>query len=368
MAGGLITLSKGSFNLAAQVSVAKNDIHIKGQGRKATQLICTVANMNGVVFGSGGVPGCEFVSLRGVTIGASVAKNAGAAVLIDGVSEPIIDDFHIDSHFNGVVVQGAAASSGGVHLSRGRIAATVPATGSSIIIKDFSDLIYLDRVTCAQDLGAGQPLYGLYVVNASAIQMVSCEFVQQGTGLFLSPTNGLNLVHSSFVDSYFDNCTNGGIGIAPAGGGYVGGLLFTACWMASAGAGGQGIYTAGAGTIDGVAMVNCRSLLNVNHGFVFTNGSNIFLDACMAYGNSAPPSVAGTSHGIFFNNPATAFAVRNCRSGPMDNVANTQGWGLTIGAGPNNYVVTGNNLRGNAVGALNDLGGPNKTVANNLLL
>lgn len=363
-AGGLITLTKGDFNLAAQVAVDKHAVHIRGQGMGATTVLTTLVGMNGFVFGNGGAPKRLAGSLSHMTIDAAagVVKNAGAAILLNGADEWEIDKIFISRQFNGILLDN---NSVGDRLTNLVIANTIAATGTSIILQGLCDNVFLSKII-ADTAGSGNCLAGLAAPNCNNFIMTDCSFIRQGIGMSLAPGNGQICTHSSIENSYFDNNSFMALYINPAGGGVVAGIIFTSSWFASSGAAGHNVLTAGAGTVDGLSFAHCRSLLAQHHGFVFTVGQHIELDACKAYGNSA--AVNNVEDGIYFGGACSNFAVRNCNSGPYGNYGATQAAGCRVIVGANNYVIVGNNLRSNLTGALIDGGGPNKTVANNLVV
>lgn len=359
--GGQITLTKGDFNLASQVLVDKDGVNLVGKGNYASRLITGVVGMNGVVFGNGGAPLRGLGGFRHLGVWSSVVKNAGAGILLNGVVDIKLSDFRIDSQFHGIDVSGGSLN----HIERGSITQTVAATGTSIIVRNLADALYLDHITAD---GAPSPLYGLDVQSTNNLIVSDCSFIRHTNGLNIQPGNGLFVVHSSFVNSYFDNCVTGAVVIFPGAGGIVAGLEFLGCWLASS-SGNFGILIGGGGgIIDGIEFFANRVVLNVQHGIVLDASSNVFIDSCTIYGNSAPPSAAGVFHGIIVTAAARDFAIRNCRSGQMGNIANTQGWGIVTTIGANNYIITNNSLRLNTLGGLLDGGGPNKVVGSNLLV
>lgn len=359
--GGLVTLTKGDFNLASQILIDRDGVNLAGQGTYASRLIAGVAGMNGVVFGNGGAPLRGLGGFRHASIWSSVVKNAGAAIYLNGVVNIRVSDFYLDSQFKGIDVNGGSAN----YIGQGDIRQTVPATGTSIIVRNLADALYLHQITAD---AAPAPLYGLDLQSTNNVIVSDCSFIRHTNGLNIQPGNGLFVVHSSFVNSYFDNCVTAGIVIFPGAGGIVTGLEFLGCWAASSSANFGMLIGGGGGIIDGIEFFGNRVALNVQHGIVLDASKNVFIDSCTLYGNSAPPSVAGTYHGIIVNAAASDFAIRNCRSGQMGNVGNTQGYGCVTTFGANNYVITGNNFRTNTIAALLDGGGPNKVVANNLLV
>ncbi len=120
-------------------------------------------------------------------------------------------------------------------------------------------------------------------------------------------------------------------------------------------------------TVDDVSIANSISINNGGHGIYMTAGNtNVNITGNTITGNSiiAP----NTNSGVYIEDfGASDFIINNNLIKPTAGAANNQQYGINI-VGPNSdrYSITGNDLAGNATGAISDGGaGPSKTLFNN---
>jgi hypothetical protein len=127
---------------------------------------------------------------------------------------------------------------------------------------------------------------------------------------------------------------------------------FVMCWFSCGRAGGGS---------SGAVVDNCQSIRFTNSRFFNCGGSGVVVNAsssditftaCKADSNSVT-SGAGNSHGFQFSNNCTQFQIIGCTAS-NGLYTGTQGYGIFIGSGSNQFVVRDCNLVGNATGALLD--------------
>ncbi len=183
--------------------------------------------------------------------------------------------------------------------------------------------------------------------------MDGCDFIHCHIGLVILPASGAQaVVWGFFSNCSFDTSSNYGIYIAPTGGGSVKGMTFTGCWTSTC-TGGILLLPDATSTIDGVDFNGHRSFNNDQRGMLYSGGTNIHLNACIFTGNSQ--SSSGTYAGIDILPNNIAFSVTSCYLAQGYGFANTQSYGLQVGTGCNNYIISNNDMRLNVQGAMNNL-------------
>lgn len=101
---------------------------------------------------------------------------------------------------------------------------------------------------------------------------------------------------------------------------------------------------------------------------IFIAGTRVSVNGVNIYSNSSPGrgGTAGLASGVYLSPDARDIIINGNQIGPGTASA-SQAYGVVIDAAADGFAVTGNNLRGNATGAINNSAGtgPSKIVANN---
>jgi hypothetical protein len=123
---------------------------------------------------------------------------------------------------------------------------------------------------------------------------------------------------------------------------------------------GSGFATGGSG----VSYAGCSSWENHSSGFRSANGKDVTYSSCIAKNNSREN--AGAADGFRVDVGSRNVVISGCHAFD-DQESKSQGYGTRISGSVDDYVVTGNSLKGNLIGAVLDDGRSNKVIANNLL-
>ena len=142
---------------------------------------------------------------------------------------------------------------------------------------------------------------------------------------------------------------------------------FVGCWF-SGGRSGAGSAGAIIDTCQSIRFTNCR-FFNCGGSGVIVNSSaasDITFTACKADSNSVTKG-AGVAHGFQFGNNCTQFQLIGCTAS-NGLYTGTQGYGIFIGSGSDQFAVRDCNLVGNATGAMLDGSSPtaDKTIHGNI--
>lgn len=365
--GGVVYVPQGTYVITASLTISRSGVNLLGAGQTATIIEAATTYANGDVILFSSVSAC---SARMLTIAAPAQRQGGAAMHISNSDEIYIQDVDMNNMFYGCVIDGAQ---GILHyidrgywtnFTQGGIGIWINITNGNGNDQYISNIVMDDNLPNHGD-PATQPLAGIRIQNSQAVWMRSCDILHAQSGLLIDPPGGGLVTWCFFTDCAWDQCGNYGIKIAPLPGARIRGLEFVNCWSSST-LTYDGCYIGGsdANAVDTVQFIGHRFLQNQANGLYVTGpaATQIFLDACAVGGNN--PSNNGNS-GIVFTESCKNFAVRNCRIGAFAWFGTTQQNGILVTGGCNNYIITGNMMLGN-ITDINDSGGPNKIVANNL--
>jgi len=348
--GGIVLLPAGLYLVGGTLNITTNGITIFGANTKAATIKVPNSAPTTVHFTA-----CTRKTVRNVNF-YSTGRSAGASIVFDGCGSTLVEDVDMVYQFIGVQVNG-----GSVHrINRGYW--ILSQNGSGIILAGNVPEVHISRISLDANATA-QGAVGLNIQNANGVWVDSCDFIHCFNGLLISPGAGQNIDYCHFSNTAWDSSSSRCILIsATAANSTIHGLYFSNCWSATC------TYDTCVvtGNVDGCCFVEHKFLNSTNGNGLWVSGpaKNIYVDNCVASGITV-------GNAYCFVGNATDFAVRNSFAGVMGSTGNASFAGNSIGlrvlAGCNNYVITGNVLRGNTSSNLMDQGGPNKVVGMNLL-
>jgi hypothetical protein len=353
--GGIDIFPPGSYAVSSQITIPCANVYLQGAGTAATQINSSATSSSIFVFSGFND------EISGMQIAYTSAATAGAAVNLSTANAFVADRVTINNAFRGILVTNSVAD----YFSNLFFNNMTPGTGVGIYINGGNDQFF-NTVTMGNPSGS-QPRAGYEIVSSGGVWMNGVDAIHSGTGLLIDPPNGSSVTYLFIENSAFDTNAADGIALLPFAGGTVYGSTFSGSWTASSGS--YGVHIGGTGLTDGVRFIGHRSFDNGMDGyFVQASGSsaNISFNNCDASGNSL--SSSGTFAGFEFGPGVSGFSVTNSRAGQEAGLPGTQGRGILIDTGAStSYLLTGNDLRGNAVGSLSDGGtGSGKIVKGNL--
>lgn len=353
--GGVVYLPQGKYLLSGNLSITGNGVNLVGAGQAATTLLIAGGYSNGDVISFNNL---HAGSVRMLTITSAAQRAGGAAIHLNNASEVYIQDVDMSNMFIGCLIDGA----GGVlqYIDRGYWTNFSPGGAGIWINNNNGNDQYISHICMDNTTNiANQPLAGIRVTGSGAVWANSVDIIHCQNGLLVDPSSSGFISWCFFTDCAWDTCGYHCMLINPAAGATVKGLNFVDCWSSTAQTY-DGCYIGG--PVDGVQFTGHRFFNNAGNGLIVVGpATNVFVDASGAAGNNGGNT---SSSGFAFNN-CQSFAVRNCRTGAYVGFGVSQTNGIIITPGCNNYIITGNIVAGNTTG-INDAGGPNKVVANNL--
>jgi hypothetical protein len=357
--GAAIIIPQGSFKLSG-ITATCQGLFIKGAGVNATTILGSSLTGNTFTFSA---PGHQGIS--DMTISINGAPTAGAAVAVNGVLNYTMDKVKIINPFQGININGGVIQ----YYSDIEIRNIQPSSGVGIYISGFGNDQFLKNIVM-DNTSTAQPLACIRINNTNAVWIDSVDAIHCGTGLLVDPQAATDYISWLFVsNSAFDTSSGSGITLAPANASAViKGVNFIGSWTSTNTT--LGVNIAGVGIVDGVRFVGHRAYNNGQSGYFISSSNaanikNVSFNNSDASGNSQ--NSLGTFSGFDVGADVSGFSITNSRSGQEAGFSNTQNRGILINPGAgNNYMVTGNDLRGNTVGLYDGGTGANKIINSNL--
>lgn len=335
----IIRAPAGTYKLTSGVALAAAQ-HIRGDGPTSTIFSCSDAFDAFTLSSSyAGVSDCSFTSASSRTANAYVKLSAATR-------GNFVRRVTMTNAFIGVWIAAEAVIN---YFEDIELVNTTPATGVGIWINGGNDT-FLNRIVMDAPVGS-QPLCGIRMQRTQATWTTDCDMIHQGRGIQIDPDAAGLITWCFFTNVACDLGTGDGLYVNPNNA-TVKGLFFNNCWFSS-NLNGTNLTRTGTGAVDGVFFNNCTLFNNNNRGGWTQIASNVEYSNCRISGNSQAAS--GTYAGIEYANNVTSFSMHGNRSGAIAGFANTQSYGLLIGTGCDQYVMSDNNLIGNVTaGALDN--------------
>ena len=339
-------MPSGTYLISSGLSIIIAGQNIIGDGPKQTNILVSGSSYDAITISA------DYGGVEGVKIYSSLPRVSGAFININTATRGnYIRTFVFQSAYIGIHISADAVIT---YIENGEILDCTPSTGTGIIINGGNDT-FINHIV--MDSIGTEPLCGISVKKTQAIWVSDCDIINFGTPLDISP-NGLlsGLVTWCFFSQLaLDSSIGSGIQVIPSNGATVKGLFFDNCWSST---NNRGVYVASTsgGIVDTVHFTDCTFYNNQLQGALVDNAGgnvrNVEFNNCRAAGNSQAAS--GVSAGFDISNNVVNFAVRGCRSGAHAGFPATQSYGILIGTGCNEYVITDNNLIGNVTAAAFD--------------
>lgn len=213
-----------------------------------------------------------------------------------------------------------------------------------------NDILISDFVMNAGTIARGQ-LGGIRLNNKAEAIMVNRGDILLGKYSLTTDASlysiGVRPAYCNFTDVFFDSSERGSVIDKMVESEFIG------CWF-SGGRTAPGYPGLTLNQSDSLKFTNTRFFNNGSHGLSVTSTTKrLALSNCSANSNSVTVG-AGISHGLFFGASVTDFSITGCTS-TNGLYTGTQGYGIYLTAGCDNFAIRDNLLSGNATGAINDL-------------
>jgi hypothetical protein len=338
--GRSVYMPSGTYLISFGLSIATSGQNIFGDGPEQTNILVSGSSYDAITISA------SYGGLDGIKIYSTLARTAGSFIKMNTATRGnFIRNFLLQNGYVGIHIDAEAVIT---FIENGQILDCTPSTGIGIIINGGNDT-FISHVV--MDSSGIEPACGLNITRTQAVWVSDSDIIDFGTPLRINPNGAANgLVTWCFFSQFaLDTSDGNGIEIFPSNGATIKGLFFDNCWSATNDRGAYVASTSG-GIVDTVHFTDCTFYNNQLQGALVDNAGgnvrNVEFNNCRSAGNSQ--AVSGVSAGFDIGNNVTGFAIRGCRSGAHAGFPVSQSYGFLIGTGCNQYVVTSNDLSGNA--------------------
>ena len=358
--GGLVWVPAGTF-LIGSLTIPTAGVTIAGSGASATTLKTNSATADVLTFSSTGG------YVRDLQMAASVTRTGGA--YIKSANGVIARDLNLTGYFVGMSVQGASPSSLAVGAQLMNVNTFAPAVGAGsalAIFENYANAVVRNVIGTGTASGQ-QPDYGLVFKNGDTAFVSDTNVTRHGYALAVIPGAGENNYSFNASNSDFDSAgvISGSLNAAscliqPSGNGNIYESHFSNIWCGLAASDGATIGSTGTGFVDGMHWV--AGIFDGNGGSGFHITSNVKNWSAIG-GHAAGNGGAG----YYVSQASTDWRIIGVQAGPVAQRGSNTSTGINIGAAAsNNYVISHNDVCGNAGGTIFDGGtGTTKYITQN---
>lgn len=357
--GGTLLLPPGTC-IVSSIS-APIGVTVAGWGIGSTTLATNSATANMLTFSSTGG------GLRDIQLASTVTRTGGAYVTSqNGI---IVRNVASKGHFVGFNISGASSSSLAVNPSFTNVNMFLPAIGAgsaAMIFENYANAVVKGSVITGTPSGQ-QPDYGLVFKNGDTAFVSDTNVTRNGYALAIIPGASENNYSFNASNDDFDSAglISGGVNAAscliqPTGTGNIYEAHFTSVWCGLAAGDGATIGSTGTGFIDGMHWV--AGLFDGNGGSGFHITSNVKNWSAIG-GHAAGNGGAG----YYVSAASTDWRIIGVQAGPVSQRGSNTSTGINVGvAASNNYIISHNDVCGNAGGTIFDGGtGATKYITQN---
>jgi len=359
--GNTVYVPGGTYLITAGLSLSSQGQNIYGDGARKSNILVSGSAYDAITLAA------SYTGIDGLSIYSSSPRSSGAFIKMNNPTRGnFIQNFVLQNGYVGINIDAEVVIT---YIQNGEILDATPSTGTGIIISGGNDT-FISHVV--MDSSGVEPDCGLRINRTQAVWVSDSDIIDFGTPLRICPNGAAGgLVTWCFFSQFaLDTSSGNGIEIFPSNGATIKGLFFDNCWSATNNRGAYIASTSG-GIVDTVHFTDCTFYNNQLQGALVDNAGgnvrNVEFNNCRAAGNSQ--AVSGVSAGFDIANNVVGFAIRGCRSGAHAGFGVSQSYGLLLGTGCNQYVVTSNDLSGNATAGAFDnskLTSTVRAVTNNL--
>jgi len=349
--GGGVYFQIGTYNISSELVMSDLGVILIGESRYKTTLQQTTTSAK-ILNISG-----SYCGVRGLSFKYSATPiSGGTAIYIDGSSYPSLNDFVILNAYVGIEITNSVAQK----IINFEI---FDYESIGIFLHEINDSFISKFIINAGNATRGA-LGGIRLYNKTEAIIVCDGDILLGV---YSMTTGADSyaqnvrpAYNNFTNVFFDSATNGTV---------IDKIVeteFVGCWF-SGGRSGGGISGASVSQSDSIKFTNTRFFNCGSHGCSITATANYTIfNSCSFESNSVTAGV-GVAHGLAIAANTDNFTIVACKAS-NGLFTGTQGYGIIVISGSSdNYIITDNQLQGNATGGLLDAGtGTNKTISGNI--
>lgn len=295
------------------------------------------------------------LTMNGIEILSSVTKTSGYLLNLIGSYNTMLDQIILTNGYNHLGVTGAASQT--THVSN-----LVSANASNYHIdhQNVSADVFFDKCYLHGQASNNQSVAGANIRQAGDVTLRGVNTAWCGTDVLITPASGQRVQALHLEGCFFDTATGYGVYAQPSGTGKIDLLKISDVWCCTHNQG--GILLGGStGAINKAELIGCTVSNNLLNGlFINVGATNVTVigGSFSANANNGIAVAAGVSN----------FKIMGATCGPDGEFGANAQWGILIadGAGQD-FIVTGNQLKGNPLGGLYDgATGPFRQTGGNL--
>jgi hypothetical protein len=402
--GGTVYMPAGVYRVDSSIIWGHNGIYLRGDGQGATVLKSTMVGYDTITIEGndtgGNVAGSILTARDGgvsrMRIVSSVDRLEGCAIRLYQCSNIILEHLRFDGYPLGTFGQQDVGGNLGtaIRIDGGRLQ-------NNIWLKDFE----INGCDTGISIGGNDDIApkNIHLTNG---EINNCQF---GGGVQVFSCTGLDVVNVgvtgcdagwrfraisgygsirwvSLTNARADSNREGGFSFK-AENSFVSGIRMTGCLSSNNGNGtipgstttytpydGYGIYfEQQGGHVENILVDSTTIVNNGFNGIFIKSGIHISVTNCLIENNSSYAPKIGQGYGIFVADLVNYFIITSNqigttgKAGSLGVTAETQGYGIFIGADTDNFTVCNNVLRGNKTAGMS-MGstGATKYIANNV--
>ncbi|MFD0717599.1 glycosyl hydrolase family 28-related protein [Paenibacillus sp. GCM10027626] len=357
--GGVVFFPVGKFLISSTLVINKPGVSLRGSSPGASVIQTNAAS--GDIITIGASPAFVYAEVRDLQITAVVARTSGYAIAVNGC-----EDYNLE---NLILFRSSSLATGhGLHFSEMSGLGYIRAIDIEIvgafrgIVIDGGNDRYFNQLWLRGNLTAGST--GILLSNTGGDWFTDVEVVQFECGVNLSPATGSAVGWVKFHNVLAD--TNTLHGWLFDGAGSTWGIAMDSCWAGTTGVANINARGMLITNVDGLMAAGMRIVNSGGHGIeIGTNPKSLNFKGGFIAGSSY--AAAGNAHGIATAlNYTGGLLVDGMKIGQTAGEMNTQGYGVFINGGNDNYTLIGNDVTGNVTGGINDrANGVNKIIRAN---
>lgn len=345
--GHVIELGGGSYYIDREISLPSYTV-VFGVGRYNTNITTTSATANVFYVNN------YYTLIRGIEFKSTVTRTGGYAVVYDsGAANGNFSDFSIILFYQGIHVAGGAT----YNITDGEIVFTL---AGGVSYRQSSGFAVRMRDVFMSNDPANRCFAHIALTNVADLTIDYVQTIYGTHSIYVSPGSGEEVDSLVVSNSFFDQPSVAALKLS--GIGKFQRSSFQNTWFCAGSDGAIRLDTTAAAQTNGIKFTTCivvpgPGATTVGVTVAGTNTRNTTLSNC---------SISSFTDGLVYSGCDGGLVVSGCRIGVTDGLSpNTNGINL-VGA-VDNYVITGNDLRGNLTAAIvGYVAAANKIAANNL--
>lgn len=359
--GGAVYLPRATYSVSAHITLS-DGVALIGDSAFSSVLIWKSATWDG-----NGIIAENATIIQNIKLLSDNYLANGQLISISAKNSVYINKCEFIKYYNAIYVGSSPIPVNPKIVNCNFYDPSVITGGSAIVLDNFSNATVDGCLIAGPAFPAAQPDAAIKINNGDTCFISNTNITLHGAALYVATLAAANCYALKINNCAFDSAgsiSSGGYKssaeFSPAGNVY--NTTITNSWFGlSSNQNGCAILPNGSGVVDGISFTGCQFVANADAGFIAV-GSNV-----KNWNVTGGFSCGNTLYGYRAASGTSNFSITGTLAG---NIAarGANGKGIAVdAAASNNYLIADNNVVGNTVDNLIDLGtGANARVTNNL--